>query len=225
MGCIEATIGEIQAILAYWKMLFTTHEDYRIRVWDVSLPENFRPKKTVTLPQKRSFFSYLKKNNEQHRDSISCIAFNHKEKLLYTGSWDDTVKVWNISERLRFDSFVAHAGHVNAIVLNQEDKCVFTCSSDGTVKIWRTVFFIESSHILTMTLKFQPSPENPDERILFLCLATIKDLILSGSEDAIIQILRDGNSFHSWLAVIDGHDEPVKCLAAALETEEIMTGC
>ncbi|CAA3032456.1 myosin heavy chain kinase B-like [Olea europaea subsp. europaea] len=146
MGRIKATIGEIQAILAYWKMLFTTHGDYRIREWDVSLPENFRPKKTVTLPQKKSFFSYLKKNNEQHRDSISCIAYNHEE-LLYTGSWDDTVK-------------------------------------------------------------FQPSPDNPGERILY-----------SGSSNGLINFWEKER-----MSIIDDHHGPVKCLAAALETEEIMTG-
>lgn len=75
------------------------------------------------------------------------------------GSWDSTVKAWNISENRCVDSFMAHEGNVNAIVINQEDGCVFTCSSDGSVKIWRRVFG-ESSHILTMILKFQLSPVN-----------------------------------------------------------------
>lgn len=59
-----------------------------------------------------------------------------------------------------------------------------------------------------------------------LCLVSIEDLILSGSEDATIRVWRreEGNSFHSCLAVIDGHQGPVKCLAASLETAEILIG-
>ncbi|KAL2516215.1 Transducin/WD40 repeat-like superfamily protein [Forsythia ovata] len=210
MGYIKATSGEIRAILAYGKMLFTTHGDYKIRVWDVSLTENFRPKKTITLPRRRSFFSYGKKNNQQHRDSISCIAYNHKEKLLYTGSWDKTVKVWKISEKRCVDSFVAHEGHVNAIVLNQEDGCVFTCSSDGTVKIWRRVFR-ESSHILTMTLKFQPSPVNT----LALYLSPGECILYSGSSDGLINFWEKErmSSRYNHGGFLQGHHFAVLCLA------------
>lgn len=178
------------------------------------------------------------------------------------------MKVWRITDQRCVDSFQAHDGHVNAIVINEQDGCVFTCSSDGTVKIWRRVS-TETSHILTMTLKFQPSPVNAlalslprndcdcflysgssdglinfweKERISgrynhagflqghhfsVLCLVTVEDLILSGSEDATIRIWKreDGSSsFHCCVAVIDGHHAPVKCLAAAVETNDIVKG-
>ncbi|XP_019198845.1 PREDICTED: myosin heavy chain kinase B-like [Ipomoea nil] len=264
MGHIKAKAGGIHALLAYDKFLFTTHSDYKIRVWDVQVKESFQPKKITTLPRGRSFFLLPGRNIQQHKDYISCIAYNHYEKILYTGSWDKTVKVWKISKKHCVDSFVAHEGPVNAIVINQEDGCVFTCSSDGTTKIWRRVYG-ESSHILTMTLKFQPSPINalalylsPTDCFLYsgssdglinfwekekmsgrfnhggflqghhfavLCLASVGELILSGSEDATIRVWRrDGNSFHSCLAVIDGHHGPVRCLVASVETQDIMTG-
>lgn len=59
-----------------------------------------------------------------------------------------------------------------------------------------------------------------------LCLVSINDLVISGSEDATMRIWRreEGNSFHSCLTVMDGHHGPVKCLAASLETEDIITG-
>ncbi|XP_059644972.1 protein JINGUBANG-like [Cornus florida] len=180
MGYIKASAGEVRAILAYGKLLFTTHGDRKIRVWDVSLTENFRPKKIATLPRS-SFFLYPRKNSHQHKDYISCTAYNHAEKILYTGSWDKTVKAWKVSERRCIDSFVAHEGHVNAIVVNQEDGCVFTCSSDGTVKLWRRVYG-ESSHILTMTLKFQLSPVNA----LALSTSSSGCFLYSGSSDGLI---------------------------------------
>lgn len=75
------------------------------------------------------------------------------------GSGDKTVKVWNVSNKICVDPFLVHEGQVNAIVINEQDWCVFTCSFDSTIKIWRR-FFLECSHILTMTLKCHPSPIN-----------------------------------------------------------------
>ncbi|KAG8388351.1 hypothetical protein BUALT_Bualt02G0116700 [Buddleja alternifolia] len=282
IGFVNSTSGDIRAILAYENLLITTHGDHRIRLWDVVSPtteNNFRIKKITTLPKRRrsliNYFPYPKKrktihDHHQHKDFISCVAYNDNEKLLYTGSWDQTVKVWKINENKCVDSFIAHEDFINAIVINQEDGCVFTCSCDGTVKIWRRVCK-ESSHILTTTLKLiQPlSPVNAlallnlspvcflysgssdglincweKEKIsgrynhvgvlqghhfAVLCLVTIDDLILSGSEDATIRIWKrdeeDYNFFHSCIQVIDGHHGPVKCLAAAVEINEVNVKC
>ncbi|KAL0341998.1 UNVERIFIED_CONTAM: protein JINGUBANG [Sesamum calycinum] len=194
MGYIKATTGEIQALLACGKLLFTTHGDCRIRAWEMPPTENSIPKKKMTLPQRRSFFSYPKKNKHQHKDCISCLAYNNREKLLFTGSWDQTVKVWKIPEKRCIDSFDAH--EVNALALSQSPSASFlySGSSDGLINFWEK---------------------------------ETDDLLLSGSEDATIRIWKreDGKySSHSSLVVIDGHHGPVKCLAAAMETNESVKG-
>ena len=211
MGYIRANSGQVRAILACGRMLFTTHSDCKIRVWNVSITDNFRPKKITTLPQRKSFFLFPRKSTLQHRNIISCLAYNHEERLLYTGSWDRTVKAWNISEKHCVDSFVAHDGHVNAIVINEHDGCVFTCSSDGSVKIWRRVFG-ESSHILTMTLKFQLSPVNA----LALSLSQNTCLLYSGSSDGLINFWEkekmSGRYNHG--GFLQGHHFAILCLIA-----------
>ncbi|KAG2729011.1 hypothetical protein I3760_01G230800 [Carya illinoinensis] len=212
MGYIRANSGQVRAILAHGRLLFTTHSDCKIRLWNVSITaENFRPKKIATLPQRKPFFLFTRKSTHQHRNIISCLAYNHEEKLLYTGSWDRTVKAWNISENRCVDSFVAHDGHVNAIVVNEHDGCVFTCSSDGTVKIWRRVFG-ENSHILTMTLKFQLSPVNA----LALSLSPSTFLLYSGSSDGLINVWEkeklSGRYNHG--GFLQGHHFAVLCLVA-----------
>ena len=178
-------------------------------MWDVALKENFRPKKITTLPRRSSFFLYPRKNTHQHKDSISCIAYNYTDKLLYTGSRDKTVKAWKVSERKCIDSFVAHEGPVSAIVIDQIDGCVFTCSSDGTVKIWRRVFG-ESSHILTMTLKFQPSPVNA----LALSSSLSGCFLYSGSSDGLINFWEKEkmSSRFNHGGFLQGHHFSVLCL-------------
>lgn len=264
VGYIRATAGEVGALLAHVNVLFTAHSDFRIRVWHITDRDNFQAKKIRSMPRRNSFLLFPKKSTHQHKDHISCMAYNEIERLLYTGSWDKTVRTWKVPENRCVDSFVAHDGHVNAIQISQEDGYVFTCSSDGSIKIWRRVFG-ESSHILTMTLKFRLSPVNalalsssPSTCLLYsgssdglinfwvkdrtsgrydhrailqghhfgvLCLLSVGDLILSGSEDATIRIWRraeEGSIMHSCLAVIEGHCGPVRCLAASLEMENMV---
>ncbi|CAB4272558.1 unnamed protein product [Prunus armeniaca] len=211
IGYIKAASGQVRAILSSGKMLFTTHGDCKVRIWDASTAENFRPKKITTLPQRNRFLFFSRKSSQQHNDHISCLAYNKEDKLLYTGSWDKTVKAWKINERCCVDSFVAHEGQVNGIVINQEDGCVFTCSSDGSVKIWRRVFG-ESSHILTMTLKFQLSPVNA----LALSSSPNTTLLYSGSSDGLINFWEkekmSGRYNHG--GFLQGHHFAVLCLVA-----------
>lgn len=215
IGYIKATCGQVRAILAHGKFLFTTHGDFRIRIWDVSSSaENFQPKKIKTLPKRKPFLSFSKKSTQLHKDHISCVAYNPEDKLLYTGSRDKTVKAWKINENRCVDSFVAHEGIVNAIVINQEDGCVFTCSSDGSVKIWRRVFG-ESTHILTITLKFQLSPVNA----LALSLSPTTCLLYSGSSDGLVNFWEkekmSGRYNHG--GFMQGHHFAVLCLVAIEE--------
>ncbi|XP_042497693.1 protein JINGUBANG-like [Macadamia integrifolia] len=210
-GYVKAKSGEVRALLAYGNMLFTTHRDCKVRVWRVSVSENFRYKKITSLPRRSSFSLFSRTSSHQHKDSISCLAYYHSEGLLYTSSWDKTVKAWRVSDKRCVDSFVAHEDNVNAIVVNQEDGCVFTCSSDGTVKIWRRVYG-ESSHTLTMTLKFQPSPVNA----LALSWSPTSCFLYSGSSDGFINFWEkekvSGRFNHG--GFLQGHRFGVLCLVA-----------
>ncbi|KAL6501975.1 hypothetical protein OROGR_027108 [Orobanche gracilis] len=219
-GYLKSGHGGVRAILAHGNTLFTSHKDRKIRVWDVTggvgaasaALENFQAKQIATLPKNRSIFGFPRTNNgPKHKDCISCMAYNHAAGLLYTGSWDRTVKAWRISDSRCVDSFIAHEDHINAVVLNTDDGCVFTCSSDGSVKIWQRVYG-QDSHTLTMTLKFQPSPVNAlalssSPRSCFLC---------SGSSDGFINFWEkekmSGRFNHG--GFLQGHRFSVLCLAA-----------
>ncbi|KAM7276054.1 hypothetical protein ACFE04_017920 [Oxalis oulophora] len=212
-GNIKSPSGDVRAILAYGNLLFTSHRDFKIRVWNVvTVADNFRPKKVSTFPKRSSFLIFPKRNTNQHKDCVSCMAYYHAEGILYTGSFDKTVKAWRVSDKKCVDSFLAHDSNVNAIVVNQEDGCVFTCSSDGSVKIWRRVYR-ENSHTLTMTLKFQQSPVNA---LALSCSSFNNCFLYSGSSDGMINFWEkermSGRFNHG--GFLQGHRFSVLCLVA-----------
>ncbi|KAF9616020.1 hypothetical protein IFM89_027959 [Coptis chinensis] len=96
----------------------------------------------------------------QHQDCISCLAYYHAEGLLFTGSWDKTVKTW-VSDQRCMDSFVAHNDAISAIVVNQEDALcspahlmvlhgsVFTGSESSHIRVWKQMDFAERGYLKT----------------------------------------------------------------------------
>ncbi|KNA17474.1 hypothetical protein SOVF_079520 [Spinacia oleracea] len=277
-GYVQASSGEVRAMLTYDDMLFTSHKDHKIRIWNMrTYSGSFRSRKVLTLPCASHFKSFIcrsvapqhrltpnKPITPQHRDIISCMAYYHVEGILYTGSFDKTIKAWKLCAKKCLDSFVGHGDHINDMVVNQQSGYLFTCSSDGTVKMWLRVYG-ETSHVLVKVFSFHTYPiyalalgmsssqrsflysGSSDGCINFwvqemsthynhggvleghqfavLCLVALENLVISGSEDSTIRIWRrDKVKFsHECLAVLEGHRGPVRCLAASLQDELVMS--
>lgn len=214
-GCIKSTSGNIRTVLVQGNMLFAANKDHKIRMWNFTVTDNFRCKKVSSFPRKSTslplLFSRTNNQQRQHKDCVSCLAYYHAEGLLYTGSYDRTVKAWRVSNQKCVDSFVAHEDKVNAIVVNQDDGCVFTCSSDGSVKMWRRVYR-DNSHTLTLTLKFQSSPVNA----IVLLSSTTSWFLYSGSSDGNINFWEKEKMScrYNHGGFLQGHRFAVLCLAA-----------
>ncbi|NOY41842.1 MAG: protein kinase [Planctomycetes bacterium] len=60
-------------------------------------------------------------------------------RLLVTGSWDQSAKIWNIEtgQALRKLTGV-HQGYVNSVEFSPDGKSVLTGSDDGTARLWET---------------------------------------------------------------------------------------
>ncbi|KAK9742123.1 hypothetical protein RND81_03G149700 [Saponaria officinalis] len=210
-GYIQVSSGEVRAMLSHDDLLFTSHKDCRIRVWNTaSCATNFSPRKITTLPKPSPLrFITSKTRALQHKDIISCMAYNGPEGVLYTGSWDKTVKAWRLSDRKCIDSFVAHADNINDMVINR-DGYLFTCSSDGSVKMWSQVCG-ETFHTLTMTLSFLPFPTYA--LALHEKTGSHESLLYSGSSDGCLNLWdRKISGGYGHVGSIHAHQFAVLCL-------------
>ncbi|KAI5071980.1 hypothetical protein GOP47_0014231 [Adiantum capillus-veneris] len=137
----------VHIVLAHDSLVFTAHQDHKIRVWK---KHNGNYHLINTLPTRRdyllnSFFQHnyvqLRRHHHrlwmQHVDTISALAFHkgssyscdtkldvckindhiHWEPLLYSASWDKTFKVWSLSNFKCIESVAAHDDAINAIAL------------------------------------------------------------------------------------------------------------
>ncbi|PKA58574.1 Zinc finger CCCH domain-containing protein 62 [Apostasia shenzhenica] len=150
--------GSVKALVAAGNRLFTAHQDRRIRVWKVSRRPGNAFRLVATLPTardyllriiKRSSFIQTRRHHRrlwiEHADSISCLAVG--PGVIYSGSWDKTLKVWRASDLKCIESIAAHDDAINALVAHKGILC--SASADGKIRIWAKG---KSSHCLRATL-------------------------------------------------------------------------
>jgi WD40 repeat protein len=176
----------IKSMIVVNDMLFSAHQDHKIRVWKIETTTTKTAtisdtnhdqrlfKCIATLPTFNDRFSKLfaSKNYVEvrrhkkctwvnHVDAVSSLAVSKDGFFLYSASWDRTFKIWRISDFKCLESVKnAHEDAINAIVVSS-DGVVYTGSADKKIKIWKKKNHEgEKKHFLIGTLEKHKSSVN-----------------------------------------------------------------
>ncbi|XP_002987505.2 protein JINGUBANG [Selaginella moellendorffii] len=269
--------GAVKSLLVAGDKLFSAHQDKKIRVWRLSKSNHTQHTLVATLPTLKDLVAestssrFSSKKNKaarsvQHTDVVSALALG--DGVVYSASWDKTVKVWRLSDLKCIESFVAHDDAVKALVAKA--GFLYTASADSKIKIWKREASDKKSsktyhrHLLARVLErpgncssavnaLALGGDGGDDKVLYggssdssisvwelnpdmeavslsgllsghtqavACLATLRDLLCSGSADKTIRLWRrerkQGYSpSHISLSVVQGHTGPVKSIVLA----------
>ena len=85
-----------------------------------------------------------KDDPNSHTDSIESVAFSSDGKLLATGSWDKTAKIWDVAtgtciktlSGLNQNNPNSHTDSIKSVAFSSDGKLLATGSWDKTAKIW-----------------------------------------------------------------------------------------
>lgn len=188
----------------------------------------------------------------EHVDAVTDLAVNNG--MIYSVSWDKSLKIWRASDLRCVESVKAHEDAVNAVAVSG-DGTVYTGSADSRIRVWAKPSG-EKRHALIATLEKHKSAVNAlalngDGSVLFsgacdrsilvweredsathmavtgalrghrkaiLCLINVSDMLFSGSADCTVRIWQRGHDGrYCCLASLEGHQKPVKSLAAVSE--------
>ncbi|WP_375330738.1 NACHT and WD40 repeat domain-containing protein [Candidatus Tisiphia endosymbiont of Oplodontha viridula] len=71
-----------------------------------------------------------------HTAMVSCISYSPDGKYLASGSWDDTVRIWNAENGSLLHKLEGHTNTIRCVSYSPDSKYLASGSWDHTVKIW-----------------------------------------------------------------------------------------
>jgi WD40 repeat protein len=107
-----------------------------IRLWDVSSGAQLR-----TLAASGTLPGLLKRSLKLEGPSYegtSNIAFSPDGKTLASGSWDKTIRLWDVSTGAQLHMLEGHSSYINSIAFSPNGKYLVSGSFDTNVKLWDT---------------------------------------------------------------------------------------
>lgn len=147
-----------------------------------------------------------------HEDAINAVVVS-ADGTVYTGSADCKIRVWgkplNEKRHVLIATLEKHKSAVNALALSDDGSVLFSGACDRSILVWETE---DSANHMAVTGALRGHGK------AILSLINVSDLLLSGSADRTVRIWQQGpDGKYCCLAVLEGHNKPVKSLAATCE--------
>jgi WD40 repeat protein len=71
-----------------------------------------------------------------HKGPVASVAFSPDGRWLVSGSWDRTVKIWEIESGREVRTLAGHADSVQSVSISPDGLWIASASADGTVRVW-----------------------------------------------------------------------------------------
>ncbi|KAK6603633.1 Vegetative incompatibility protein HET-E-1-like protein 15 [Botrytis cinerea] len=148
---------------------------------------------------------------EGHAYSVTSVAFSPDSKQIVSGSWDDTVKLWDTMTGAILYTLKGHTEYVTSVAFSPDGKQIVSGSWDKTVKLWDTItgamFHTLDGHTSFVTsVAFSPDGK----------------LIVSGSSDDTVKLWDTMTG--AILYTLKGHTSSITSVAFSPNSKQIVSG-
>ncbi|KAF5269000.1 hypothetical protein FOXYS1_92 [Fusarium oxysporum] len=139
--------------------------------------KHYIPRWISLIPKVDSDWNAVLQTLEGHTNWVTSVVFSQDGKLIASGSYDHTVKIWNVATGEEEQTLEGHTNSVNSVVFSNDGKLIASGSLDTTIKIWNVA-----------TGKEERTFEGHMALVTSVVFSNDGKLIASGSHDKTIKI-------------------------------------
>ena len=143
-----------------------------------------------------------------HTDTVSCLTI--LKNKLYSGSWDNTIRIWNTETHKKIAFLIGHTDIVKCLTILKNK--LYSASNDKTIRIWNTETYEKIA-----TLK----DTHP-----VICIALHENKLYSGGIGKTIRVWAKGTHTETYaeIATLRGNIGYVNCLCAQAHENRLYSG-
>ncbi len=150
-----------------------------------------------------------------HSQGVTAVAFSRDNRLLASGSIDNTVKLWDVAARQELRTLKGPIARIAAVAFSPNGKWLAAGGVDGAIRVWDVVTGGDWRSLAGHTLSV-------DKKILTLAFSSDNRLLASGSADNTVKVwdLASGREVHTFM----GHKGWVTTVAFAPDSQLMASG-
>ena len=101
-----------------------------------------------------------------HTGTVTSIAFSPDGETLASGSWDYTIRLWNVSSFTLNRTLAGHTSGVTSVAFSSDGKTLASGSVDKTVRLWNVFTGTEEKIFIGHTDRVTSIAFGPDDALL-----------------------------------------------------------
>ncbi len=137
----EAEYNQAESLGRYSLSLLNEHKNLEAFVEAIKAGKILQKQQTYNKEVTNALQELLNRKSERNRleghdNLVTSVNFSPDGKTLVSGSWDGTIKLWNVETGKEIRTLKGHDGYVLSVNFSPDGKTLVSGSDDNTIKLW-----------------------------------------------------------------------------------------